>query len=47
MNKMNIYAYIINIEVPHEVKYQRAIAMVTPQIMLNGQDVNIQNGKWY
>ena len=37
----------MNIQVPHEVKNQRAVAMRTPQIMLNGQDVNIHNGKWY
>ena len=30
---MNIYACIINIQVPHEVKNQRAAAMLTPQIM--------------
>ena len=35
-----MYACIIN--VPHEVKYQRAIAKRTSQMMLNGQDVNIQ-----
>ena len=34
-NRMNIYIYacIINIEVPHEVKYQRAKAKRTSQIM--------------
>ena len=52
---MNIYACIINIQVPHEVNDQRAIAKRTSQIMKYGQDVsiqigpmyNIQNGKWY
>ena len=44
---MNIYACIINIQVPHEVKYQRAKAKRTSQIMQNGQDVNIQFEKWY
>ena len=46
-NKMNIYAYITNTYVPREVKIQRAVAMRTPQIMKNGQDVEIQNWKWY
>ena len=31
----------------HEVKYQRVLAKRTSQIMKNGQDVIIQNGKWY
>ena len=40
--------WIINEQVPHEVKKnQRAVAMKTPQIMYNVQDVHIQNGKWY
>ena len=38
----NMYACIININVPHEVKYQRAIAKRTSQMMENGQDINIQ-----
>ena len=33
---------IINILVPHEVKYERALAKRTPHIMKKGQD-----GKWY
>ena len=41
MNRMNIYACIINREVPHKVKYQRAVKR-TSQIMKNGQDVDIQ-----
>ena len=28
--------------VPHEVKNQRALAKRTSQIMINGEDVNIQ-----
>ena len=32
-NRMNIYACIINIQVPHEVKNERAKAKRTPQIM--------------
>ena len=44
---MNIYACIINIEVSHEVKDKRAIAMRSPQMVQNGQDVHIQNGKWH
>ena len=38
---------IINIYVPHEVRYQRASAKRTSQIMKNGQDVIIQNGKMH
>ena len=37
-----MYACTINTYVPHEVKYQRALAKRTPQPMQNGQDVNIQ-----
>ena len=33
------------IQVPHDVTNQCAVVMRTPQIVLNGQDVNIQNGK--
>ena len=44
---MLIYACILNIQVPHEVKYQRAIAKRTSPIMKYGQDVIIQNGKMY
>ena len=32
-NRMNIYAFIINIQVPHEVKNQRAKAKRTSQLM--------------
>ena len=32
---------------PHEVTNQRALGNRTSQIMQNGQDVNIQIGKWY
>ena len=32
-NRMNIYAWIINIQVPHEVKNQRAKAKRISQIM--------------
>ena len=32
---------IINIQVPHEVKYQREVKR-TSQILKNGQNVNIQ-----
>ena len=39
---MNIYACIINIQVPHEVEKQRAIAMRTSQIMKYGKGVIIQ-----
>ena len=39
-----MYACIINIYVPHEVKYQRALAKRASQIKLNGQDVNILMG---
>ena len=54
LDRMNIYACIINIQVPHEVKNERAIAKRTSQIMKHGQNViiqigqmyNIQNGKW-
>ena len=42
INRINIYACIINICVPHEVKNQRAFVKRTSEIMLNGQDVNIQ-----
>ena len=42
-----IYACIMNIYVPNEVKYQRAIAKRTSQVMKYGQDVIIQNGKMY
>ena len=41
---MNIYACIINIYVPLEVKNQRAIAKRTSQILKYG-DVIIQNGQ--
>ena len=44
---INIYASIINIQVPHEVKYRRAIAKRTSQITKYGQNVIIQNGKMY
>ena len=38
-----MYAFIINIYVPHEVKYQGALlAKRTSQLLQNGQDVNIQ-----
>ena len=37
-NRKNIYACIINIYVPHDVKNQRALAKMTSQIMKNGQD---------
>ena len=33
--------------VPHEVKNQYVLAKRTNQITKNGQDVIIQNGKWY
>ena len=33
---------ILNIQVPHEVKNQLAVAKMTSQLMQNGQDVNIQ-----
>ena len=36
---------IIKIQVPHEVKNQRAIAKRTSQIMKYGQNVIIQNGQ--
>ena len=32
-NRMNIYACILNMEVPHEVRNQHAVAMRTAQIM--------------
>ena len=38
----NMYACIINVHVPHEVKNLRASAKRTSQIMKNEQDVNIQ-----
>ena len=38
-----MYVRIIDIEVPHEVKNQRALAL-RGQIMKNGQDVIIQMG---
>ena len=41
-NRKYLYASILNIEVQHEVKHQRASANRTPQIMKNGQDVYIQ-----
>ena len=37
-----MHACIMNIQVPHEVKNQRALAKRTYQIMKSGQDVNIQ-----
>ena len=37
-----MYACIIDICVPLEVKNQRALAKMTSQIMYNGQNVNIQ-----
>ena len=40
--RINIYACLIKIEVPHEVKNQRALTERTSQIMINGQDVNIR-----
>ena len=46
-NRINIYVCILNIQVPHEVKNQSALAKRTSKIMKNGQDVIIQNGKWY
>ena len=46
-NRMNICACIINIQVPHEVNNQRAIAKRTSQIMKYGQDVIIQIGQMY
>ena len=40
---MIIYTYIINILVPHKVRYQRVVKRLgLPKIMKNGQDVNIQ-----
>ena len=41
---MNIYACIINLQVPHEVKNQRAVDMRTPQIMQKGQELKYP--KW-
>ena len=38
----NIYACIINIYVPHEVKNQRALAKRASRTMKHGQDVAIQ-----
>ena len=42
MYRMNILAYIMNIQVPHEVKSKCALANRTSQRMKNGQVVNIQ-----
>ena len=42
---MNMYACIIDISVPHEIKNQRAWR--TSKIMKNGQDVITQKGKWF
>ena len=39
----NIYAYIINIQVPHEVKNQRAAAKGTSKFM-KWTDVKYPNG---
>ena len=46
-NRIYVYNYVglIEIQVPHEVKHQRAIAKMTSQVMENGQDVIIQNGQ--
>ena len=41
----NIYACIINMYVPHEVKIQRALVKRTSRIMKYGQDVTIQKGQ--
>ena len=43
----DIYACIINIYVPHEVKNLRALAKRTSRIMKYGQDVAIQKGQIY
>ena len=43
-NRKNIYACIIDIEVPHEVKNQCALVKRTSLIMKNGKDVIIQMG---
>ena len=40
--RIDKYACFINIEVPHEVKYQRTLATRPSQKMKNGQDVTIQ-----
>ena len=42
--RMNMYTCIMNIQVPPEVRNQRAIAKMTSQITKNGHDVNIQTG---
>ena len=42
-----VYVCIINIQVPHEVHNQRAVAKRTSQMMKYGQNINIQIGKWY
>ena len=36
---------MINIQIHHEVKYQRALAKMTSQIMKSGQDVFCLNKK--
>ena len=41
----DIYACIINIYVPHEVKNPRALAERTSRIMKYGQDVATQKGQ--
>ena len=45
LNIMNIFACIVNIQVPHDVKNQHALALKrTSQIMINGQHVIISIG---
>ena len=49
-NKKNryVHVFIINMQVPHEVKNQCARAEMTSQIMKNGQlRCNYPNWKWY
>ena len=39
-----IYGCIMNIQVPHEVENQRALAKMTSEIMKNGHDMIIHMG---
>ena len=48
-NRIKIYAYIINISVPHEVKNQRVLLVkrASQNEILTIQYIIIQNEKWY